>query len=60
MAEWLRSLIFSAVNGSSSHRCVFKLESGETSQVLFVGGQVFFLGDFPFSSHLTIDSAQNE
>ena len=25
------------------------------------GGQVFlFLGDFPFSSHLTIDSAQNE
>ena len=32
----------------------------ETSQVLLAGGQVVFLGDLPFSPHLTIDSAQNE
>ena len=32
----------------------------ETSQVLLVGGQVFFLGDLPFSPHRTIDWAQNE
>ena len=32
----------------------------ETSQVLLAGGQVVFLGDLPFSAHLTIDSAQNE
>ena len=25
-----------------------------------MGSQVFFLGDIPFSPHLTIDSAQNE
>ena len=30
----------------------------ETSQVLLVGGQAFFLGDFPFLPHLTIDPAQ--
>ena len=32
----------------------------ETSQVLLAGSQVFFLGDLPFSPHLTIDLAQNE
>ena len=32
----------------------------ETSQVLLADGQVFFLGDLPFSPHLMIDSAQNE
>ena len=31
-----------------------------TSQVLFAGGQVFFLEDLPLSPHLAIDSAQNE
>ena len=29
------------------------------SQILLAGGQVFFLGDLPFSPHLTIGSAQN-
>ena len=32
----------------------------ETSHVLLADGQVVFLGDLPFSPHLTIDSAQNE
>ena len=32
----------------------------ETSQVLLAGGQLVFLGNLPFSPHLTIDSAQNE
>ena len=32
----------------------------ETSKVLLAGGQVVYLGDIPFSHHLTIDSAQNE
>ena len=51
MAEWLRTLIFSALArrltavGSSPARITC-----ETSQVLLVGGQqVFFLGDLPFS-----------
>ena len=30
----------------------------ETSQVLLVGGQVFFLGDLPFLPHLKTDLAQ--
>ena len=51
MAEWLRTLIFSAL----SHGCGF-----EPSQILLVGGQVVFLGDLTFLPHLTIDSAQNE
>ena len=49
MAEWLRTLPFSAQN-RLSHRCGFELRSGrETNQVLLVGGQVVFLGDLPFS-----------
>ena len=32
----------------------------ETSQVLLAAGQVDYIGDFRISSHLTIDSAQNE
>ena len=32
----------------------------ETSKVLPAGGQVVFLGDLPFSPHLTIDSAKYE
>ena len=50
VAEWLRTLIFSALNHPPC----------KTSQVLLAGGQVIFLGDFPFSPHLQIDSAQNE
>ena len=62
MAEWLRLLILSALIaryltavGSSLARVTC-----EASQVLLAGGQVVFLGDLPFSTHLTIDSAQNE
>ena len=62
MAQWLRPLIFSALNRSPSHRCGFEPSSGrvpcETRQVRFAGGQVVFLGDLPFSPHLAIDSAQ--
>ena len=32
----------------------------ETSKVLLAGGQVVFLGNLPFSRHLTIDLAQNK
>ena len=59
VAEWLKSLIFSALNRSSSHHREFQ-PTCETRQVLLAGVQVFFLGDLPFSPHLTIDSAQNE
>ena len=62
MAEWLRTPIFSALNGhhfiavgSSPARVTC-----ETSQVLLVGGQVVILGDLPFSPHLSIDLTQNE
>ena len=62
MTEWLRLLIFSALNCLSSHCCGFDPSSGhsETSQVLLAGGQVLFLEDPPFSPHLVIGSAQNE
>ena len=64
MGEWLRSLIFSALNRSSSHRCGFEPSlgvTGKTSQVsLLADGQVVFLGDLPFLPHLTTDSAQNK
>ena len=36
------------------------LGSRETSQALLAGGQVVFLGDLPFSPHLTTDLAQNK
>ena len=45
---------FTAV-GSNLARVTF-----ETSQVLLVHGQLVFLGDLPFSPHLTTDLAQNE
>ena len=62
VAEWLRTLIFSTLNCFSSHRCGFEPSSGHmwASQVLILGSQVVFLGDLPFSPHLTIDLAQNE
>ena len=62
VAEWLRPLILSALNRSSSHRCGFEPArvTCETNQVLLAGGQVFFLWNLPFSPNLTIDSAQNE
>ena len=57
MSEWLRLLIFSTLNSSSSHRCGFEPSWGH---VMLVGGQVVFLGDLPFSPHLAIVSAKNE
>ena len=61
MAEWLRPVIFSTPNHSPSHCCSSSLArvTRETSQVLLVGGQGFFLRDLPFSPHLTTDLAQN-
>ena len=35
MAEWLRPLIISALNRSSSHRCVFEPRSGDVRQAKF-------------------------
>ena len=62
VAEWLRLLIFSTLNHSSSHRCGFEPRSGhlwnEPSSACEMSG--FFLGDLQFSPHLLIDSAQNE
>ena len=53
MAEWLRTLIFSALNRSSSHRCGFALDLArvtcETSQVLLAGVKFVFLGDLPYN-----------
>ena len=65
VAEWLRPLIFSALNRSSSHRHEFEPSSGHVSQARFSlrgrgMGPVFFLRDLPCLSHLPIDSAQNE
>ena len=55
------ALIFISQNCSSSHRYTFEPGSCETlSQVLLAGGQLVFLGDLPFSPHLTINLAQNE
>ena len=61
MAEWLKMLIFSALNRSSSHRCGFESSSGHTSDkpMSTCGWSGGFLGDLPFSPHLTIDSAQS-
>ena len=60
MVEWLKMLIFSALNCSSSaSSCPARVICG-TSQILLAGGQVFFLGAFPFTRHLLSDSAQNE
>ena len=35
VAEWLRTLIFSALNRSSSHRCAFEPSSGHVTQANF-------------------------
>ena len=61
VAVWLRPLIFSALNRSSSHHRGFELArvSCEISQALLVGGHMFFLGDIPFSHKLTSCSAQS-
>ena len=62
VAEWLKPLILGlkitrhlTAVGSSLARVTC-----DTSQVLLAGGQLFFLREFPFSLHLTTDSAQNE
>ena len=62
VTKWLRTLIFSALNCSSSPRCWFEPNSGHmwnkpSSACRWSGG---FLGDLQFLPHLTIDSAQNE
>ena len=62
VAEWLRTLIFSALNFSSFHHCGFEPSSGHmgdkpSSVCRWSGG---LLGDLPFSPHLTIESAQIE
>ena len=59
MAEWLMPLIFSALNYLSSHYCGFESCLGHM-QVLLASDPGIFLGDLPFSPHLTIDLAQNE
>ena len=46
VAEWLRPLIFRALNRSSSHCC--DRVTYETGKVLLAGGQVVFLRDLPF------------
>ena len=60
VAEWLRSLIFSALNPLSSHHlmAVGSSLAQVTSQVLLGGGQVFFLGDRLFLPRFTIDLAE--
>ena len=59
VAEWLRTLIFSTLNSSSSHRCGLELCSGhmcdEPSSAC--GWSGVFLGDLMFSPN---DLAQNE
>ena len=57
VAECLRTLIFSALNRLSSHRCGFEPSSGHTwdkssSACGWSGG--FFSGDLPFLPHPTI------
>ena len=61
-AEWLRMLIFGALNCLSAYCCGLSLAvvTCETIQVLLVDGQIIFLRDLPFLPHLTIDLAQNK
>ena len=63
VAEFLRLLIFSALNRSSSLRCAFEPSSGhmvdKPSSACGWSG-VFFSRDLPFLPHLTINSAQNQ
>ena len=60
--KWLRPLIFSALNRSSSHRCGFEPISGQMwdKPSSASDGQVGFFGDLPFSPNLMTDSAENE
>ena len=60
VAEWLRPLIFSALNSSSSHPCGFESRSGHMWDKPSSACGWFFSGGLPFSPHLTIDSAQND
>ena len=58
MAEWLRTLIFSTLNRSSSHRVRFEPSSGHkpSSVCRWSGG---FSQGSPFLPHLMTDLAQN-
>ena len=63
MVEWLRTLIFSTVNRSSSLCCGFEPSSShmrDSPSSACGGGQVVFLRNLPFLSYLMIDLAQNE
>ena len=61
-AEWLRQLVSSTLN----HLIIAPLRVRalvgpcESCQVLLADGQIIFLWDLPFSSHLMIDLAQFE
>ena len=57
MLHHAKSLRHLTAVGSSQAQVTCKAES---SQVLLAVGQVFFLGDLPFSPLLMIDSAQND
>ena len=60
VAKWLRPLMFSALNCSSSHPCGFEPSSGHVGQAKFCLRVVrcFFSGDLQFSPHLTIDGSK--
>ena len=62
MAEWLKPLIFSALNRSSSHRCEFEPSSGNMWDNLssVCGWSGCLSRGSPVLAHITIDSAQNE
>ena len=59
VAEWLRPLIFNALNRSPSNRLGFEASSGHMWDKPGCS-RWFFSGFFPFSPHLTTDAAQNE
>ena len=71
VAEWVRALIVSVLNLSSSHRCGFESNScmiwnsivsvpDHCIFIYFADGQVFFLGDLPFLPRIPTDLFQNE
>ena len=62
MAKGLRTLIFNNLNHFSSHCCGFKPSSGHVRQAKFClrCGQVVFLRDHQFSSHLTTQLLMSE
>ena len=45
---------------SSESNCLLVTRQNDNHSRMLAGCQVFFLGDLPFSPHLSIDSAQNE